>query len=89
MMADAPVTKGPILYADDATLETGMDRRDNPAVTDRHEADPLSALDCDLIDEEHVKKIARLKQAVADGTYHVSPEALAEKLIEHMLEPKG
>ncbi len=96
-MVVAPVTKGPILSADDATLEagletgleTGMDRRDNPAVTDRRAADALSALDCDVIDEERLKKIANLKQAVADGTYHVSPEALADKLIEHMLEPKG
>jgi hypothetical protein len=88
-MVDALVTKGPLLYADDATLEPGMDRRDNPAVPDRHAADPLSALDCNVIDEERVKKIASLKKAVADGTYHVSPEALADKLIEHMLEPKG
>ena len=88
-MVVALVTKGPLLYADDATLETGMVPRDNPAVTDRRAADPLSALDCNVIDEERLKKIASLKQAVADGTYHVSPEALADKLIEHMLEPKG
>jgi anti-sigma28 factor (negative regulator of flagellin synthesis) len=88
-MVVALVTKGPFLYADDATLETGMVRRDNPAVTDRRAADPLSALDCDVVDEERLKKIASLKQAVVDGTYHVSPEALADKLIEHMLEPKG
>jgi hypothetical protein len=93
-MVVARVTKGPLLYADDATLktgiiETGMVRRDNPAVTDRRAADPRSALDCNVIDEERLKKIARLKQAVTDGTYHVSPEALADKLIEHMLEPKG
>lgn len=88
-MVVAPVTNGPQLYADDATLEAGMNRRDNPAVTDRRAADPLSALDCNVIDEERLKKIASLKQAVADGTYHVSPEALADKLIEHMLEPKG
>ena len=66
-----------------------MDRLDNPAVTDRRAADPLNALDCNVIDEERLKKIARLKQAVADGTYQVNPEELADKLIEHMLEPKG
>jgi|HubBroStandDraft_6_1064221.scaffolds.fasta_scaffold23815_6 anti-sigma28 factor (negative regulator of flagellin synthesis) len=88
-MVVAMVTKGPLLYADDATLKTGMDRRDNPAVTDQCAADPLDALDCTVVDEERLKKIARLKQAVADGTYQVSPEALADKLIEHMLEPKG
>ena len=88
-MVVAMVTKGPLLYADDATLKTGMDRRDNPAVTDQCAADPLDALDCTVVDEERLNKIARLKQAVADGTYQVSPEALADKLIEHMLEPKG
>ena len=35
------------------------------------------------------KKIKDLKQAVSDGTYHVSPEEVARKIIEHMLEPKG
>ncbi len=29
-MVVALVTKGPLLYADDATLKSGMDRRDNP-----------------------------------------------------------
>jgi len=39
-------------------------------------------------DDERRKKINRLKQAVADGTYHVSAEEVARKIIEHMLEPK-
>jgi anti-sigma28 factor (negative regulator of flagellin synthesis) len=65
-----------------------MDRLDKPLVAKQRTADSLNALDCDVIDEERLKKIARLKKAVADGTYHVSPEALADKLIEHMLEPK-
>jgi hypothetical protein len=71
-----------------------MDHRDNPSTgddpsgKDRRATDPLHVID-DLIDEERLKKIARLKQAVADGTYHVSAEDLADKLIAHMLEPKG
>jgi len=47
-----------------------------------------NALDDTFIDEERLKKIAKLKQAVADGTYYVSAEQLADKLLEHMLEPK-
>jgi anti-sigma28 factor (negative regulator of flagellin synthesis) len=40
-------------------------------------------------DPERLKKINDLKKAVADGTYHVSAEEVARKIIEHMLEPKG
>jgi anti-sigma28 factor (negative regulator of flagellin synthesis) len=71
-----------------------MDHRDNPSTRDdpsahdRRTANSLPVID-HLIDEERLKKIARLKQAVADGTYRVSAEDLADKLIAHMLEPKG
>jgi anti-sigma28 factor (negative regulator of flagellin synthesis) len=41
----------------------------------------------DPIDEARLEKIANLKKAVADGTYNVSAEELADKLIKHMLEP--
>jgi anti-sigma28 factor (negative regulator of flagellin synthesis) len=40
-------------------------------------------------DAERREKINHLKQAVADGTYHVNAEEVARKIIEHMLEPKG
>jgi flagellar biosynthesis anti-sigma factor FlgM len=74
----ALVTKGPILYADDATLKSGMDDVDNPAPPDN------SSLDA--IDEERLQKIAKIKQAIADGTYHVSAQEVARKIIEHMRE---
>jgi anti-sigma28 factor (negative regulator of flagellin synthesis) len=53
-----------------------MDHRENPSMNDQ------------TIDPDRLKKIESLKQAVADGTYHVPAEDLARKLIEHMLQPK-
>ena len=41
-----------------------------------------------LIDDARREKIESLKKAVADGTYNVSAEEVARKLMEHMLEPK-
>jgi len=72
------VTKGPILYADDATLKSGMDDVDNPTAPDKN--------NLDAIDEERLQKIAKIKQAIADGTYHVSAQEVARKIIEHMRE---
>ena len=92
-MAVIQVTKGPLLLGDDATLESIMDFRDhasthdNAAANDRSATDPLP-LD-DLIDAQRLQKITRLKQAIDAGTYHVSADDLADKLIAHMLEPKG
>ena len=83
-MVVASVTKGPLSYADDATLKSGMDHRDNPSPGQSQAVEALRAGD-----DERRSKIAKLKQAVADGTYHVSAEELADKLIQHMLEPKG
>jgi flagellar biosynthesis anti-sigma factor FlgM len=37
-------------------------------------------------DDVRIEKIARLRAAIANGTYSVSAEALAEKMIEHIGE---
>jgi Anti-sigma-28 factor, FlgM len=82
------------LYADDATLEVRMDLLDNSANRDPHAADPATVPsrhfgDQNAVDDVRLEKIANLKKALADGTYSVSDEEVARKLIEHMLEPKG
>jgi anti-sigma28 factor (negative regulator of flagellin synthesis) len=61
-----------------------MDHRDHSSTDDPREpetADPP-------IDPQRLKKIEQLKQAIADGTYHISAEDVARKLMEHMLQPK-
>jgi flagellar biosynthesis anti-sigma factor FlgM len=45
-------------------------------------------LEDQVADEERRKKIAKIRQALANGTYHVSAEQVADKLIEHMLGPR-
>jgi anti-sigma28 factor (negative regulator of flagellin synthesis) len=62
-----------------------MDRPENPETGKRqHDPDAVPA-----VDDARLKKIARIKKAVEDGTYHVSSEDVARKLIEHMLKPKS
>ncbi len=39
-------------------------------------------------DDARRKRIAEIKKSLEDGTYHVSNEDIARKVIEHMLEPK-
>jgi hypothetical protein len=73
-----------------------MDPFDNPLPVKRPtenpaepECDPLvSEASPPPIDDARREKIENLKKAVADGTYAVSAEEVARKLIEHMLEPK-
>jgi hypothetical protein len=40
------------------------------------------------IDPERREKIEKIKQALRDGTYRISNEDVARKLIEHMREPQ-
>jgi anti-sigma28 factor (negative regulator of flagellin synthesis) len=55
----------------------------------QHSESGVTISDDVAADPERLKKINDLKKAVADGTYHVSAEEVARKIIEHMLEPKG
>ncbi len=77
-----------------------MDPFDNPLSGDQRAGDPaeptassqspvLPVVDDDATDEVRLKKIASLRKAVADGTYKVSDEEVARKIIESMLEPKA
>jgi anti-sigma28 factor (negative regulator of flagellin synthesis) len=76
-----------------------MDPFDNPRMGERPVEDPGQPTEAPActkqpsdsespIDQARREKIEQLKKAVADGTYNVSAEEVARKLIEHMLEPK-
>jgi anti-sigma28 factor (negative regulator of flagellin synthesis) len=82
-----------LLYAEDATLKVRMDHFDDPSMGNRSATDPpesgAQAPVIEDLDPIRAEKIARIKKAMDDGTYHVSAEELADKLIQHMLEPKG
>jgi flagellar biosynthesis anti-sigma factor FlgM len=74
-----------------------MDPFDNPRMGERPSEDPGQLTEAPAkrpsdsespIDKARREKIEQLKQAVADGTYNVSAEEVARKLIDHMLEPK-
>jgi flagellar biosynthesis anti-sigma factor FlgM len=48
--------------------------------------DRILALD-KTMDQVRVEKIAKIKKALANGTYHVSAADVARKIIDHMHEP--
>jgi anti-sigma28 factor (negative regulator of flagellin synthesis) len=53
------------------------------------EPELLPELVDDEIDPERREKIEKIKQALADGTYRISNEDVARKVIEHMRAPKS
>jgi flagellar biosynthesis anti-sigma factor FlgM len=48
--------------------------------------DHIRALDKSM-DDERTEKIANIKKALTDGTYHVSAAEVARKIIDTMQEP--
>jgi anti-sigma28 factor (negative regulator of flagellin synthesis) len=50
---------------------------------------PKLASDPEAIDPERREKIEKIKKALADGTYRISNEDVARKVIEHMRDPKS
>jgi anti-sigma28 factor (negative regulator of flagellin synthesis) len=48
--------------------------------------DRILALD-KTVDQVRVEKIAKIKKALSNGTYHLSAADVARKIIDHMQEP--
>jgi anti-sigma28 factor (negative regulator of flagellin synthesis) len=74
-----------------------MENNEKPARTKRHKRGATTPVTPILktgpapagTDEDARRaKIAAIKKSLADGTYHVSNEDVARKVIEHMLQPK-
>ncbi len=65
---------------------SGMADPEKPAGRKRRKPSPPPAVEGD--DPARREKIAAIKKAVEDGTYRVSSDDVAQKLIEHMLQPK-
>jgi flagellar biosynthesis anti-sigma factor FlgM len=85
-MAERP-TEAPAEPANDIESREAPDSGKQPSGSESLIQANLDA-DAQPIDEARREKIEKLKKAVADGTYNVSADVVARKLIEHMLEPK-
>jgi hypothetical protein len=62
--------------------------RDEPNFAEKIFAllDQISALDKTL-DEARAAKIANIKKAIVEGTYHVSAAEVAHRIIDHIDDP--
>jgi flagellar biosynthesis anti-sigma factor FlgM len=75
------------LYTDDFTSSgSSPPDKDTLAAKIQSLLDHIRALDKSM-DGARVEKIAKIKKALADGTYHVSAADVARKIIDHMQEP--
>jgi flagellar biosynthesis anti-sigma factor FlgM len=83
---DMPII--PFVAAPDSPTSSGSSRPDEPKLAAKIQAllDQIRALDKSM-DQARVEKIAKIKKALADGTYHVSAAEVARKIIDYMRVP--
>jgi flagellar biosynthesis anti-sigma factor FlgM len=83
--ADMPMI--PLAASKDNSASSGSEPDEpKPAVKIQALLDQIRALDKSM-DEARTEKIANIKKALADGTYHVSAAEVARKIIDDMREP--
>jgi flagellar biosynthesis anti-sigma factor FlgM len=83
---DMPII--PLMATPDSPTSSGSSPPDEPKLAAKIQAllDQIRGLDKSM-DQARVEKIAKIKKALADGTYHVSAAEVARKIIDHMREP--
>jgi anti-sigma28 factor (negative regulator of flagellin synthesis) len=85
-LTDEPIL--PLAASPDNPTSFGSSRpRETPlAARIQTVLDQIRALDRSM-DDGRLEKIARIKKALADGTYHVSAADVARNILDHMQEP--
>ena len=83
---DMPII--PFVAAPDSPTSSGSSQPDEPKLAAKIQSllDQIRALDKSM-DEARMEKIAKIKKALADGTYHVSAAEVARKILDNMQEP--
>jgi len=86
MLTDEPIFA--LAASPDNPTSSGSSRPEGPtpAAKIQELLDHIRALDKSM-DHARLEKIARIKKALADGTYHVSADEVARKILDHMQEP--
>jgi flagellar biosynthesis anti-sigma factor FlgM len=85
-LTDEPIL--PLAASPDNQTLSGSSRPEGPTLAAKIQElfDRIRALDKSM-DHARLEKIARIKKALADGTYHVSAAEVARKIIDYMQEP--